>query len=214
MLGWLLRRRLDRCVFLGRANIYLLTILSLDAELKRHQAEFTSVRPIKVLVCTWNVGASKPDSLFEPNNSGIDNSRFLVDLFSSVDLPDILVFGFQEMIDLDSRKMAASEFTSREHIITYKCAFIETVIMGSNNSHKVSRSYQLWTDRLTLSIRLAMPADCPYSIVHTENLVGLYTCIFVKQASRHSLRYAMIGTVKTGMGGHYGNKVVSVSSRT
>ena len=52
-----------------------------------------------------------------------------------------------------------------------------------------------------------MPSDCPYSVIHTENLVGLFTCVFVKNAEKATLRDISITTIKRGMGGRYGNKV-------
>lgn len=84
---------------------------------------------------------------------------------------------------------------------------LETVLLGSGNSNKVSKAYKLWYDRLTLAVRLAMPPSHPYSVIHTENLVGLFTCIFVRNSERDSLKDIAITTVKRGMGGHYGNKV-------
>lgn len=84
---------------------------------------------------------------------------------------------------------------------------IETVLLGSANAHKVSRSYRMWYERLVYAVRVAMPPDSPYSVVHTENLVGLFSCIFIRNSERASLRDMAITTVKRGMGGHYGNKV-------
>lgn len=93
---------------------------------------------------------------------------------------------------------------------------IETVLLGRTKkkagdhvSEKVSRSYKQWYDRLVFAVRLAMPPDDPYSVVHTENLVGLFTCIFVRNSERKggSLTDERITTVKRGMGGRFGNKV-------
>lgn len=65
---------------------------------------------MKVLVCTWNVDAAKPETLNSVDNAGgNDNVGFLDNVLSSVERPDILVFGFQEVIDLESKKMTASE---------------------------------------------------------------------------------------------------------
>jgi len=113
----------------------------------------------------------------------------------SVDSPDIIAFGFQELIDLESRKMAA-----------------KTVLLGSKKksngaiSEKVSRSYKMWYDKLVLAVRLAMPPDCPYTVVHAENLVGLFSCIFMKSSERNGLNDVAITTIKRGIGGMYGNK--------
>lgn len=146
---------------------------------------------------TWNVDAAKPDTLIGP-----ENQSFLDEVLHSVDSPDIIVFGFQELIDLESRKMAA-----------------KTVLLGGKKkapdgsmSEKVSRSYKMWYDRLQLAVRLAMPVDCPYTVVHAENLVGLFTCIFVKSGEVKSLKEPAITTVKRGIAGMYGNKVSCSSS--
>ena len=78
-------------------------------------------------------------------------------------------------------------------------------------SEKVSRSYKMWHDRLGLAVRLAMPPECPYTVVHTESLVGLFSCIFVKTSARPALRDVAIKTVKRGIAGMYGNKVSILS---
>ena len=114
-----------------------------------------------------------------------------------VDSPDIIAFGLQELIDLESRKMAA-----------------KTVLLGGKAkqqdgalSQRVTTSYKKWYDRLVSAVRLAMPPDTPYTVVHTENLVGLFTCIFIKDTQKATLRNPAITTIKRGMGGRYGNKV-------
>lgn len=40
-------------------------------------------------------------------------------------------------------------------------------------SDSVSQTYRLWHDKLVQAIRTFMPPDCPYSVVHAENLVGV-----------------------------------------
>lgn len=157
------------------------------------EKEFSSFRDMKVLIVSYNLDSAKPDAFA----GTAENMNFLEDALHSVDSPDIIVFGFQELIDLESRKMAA-----------------KTVLLGQKTktsdggiSQKVTTSYKKWYDRLILAVRLAMPAHTPYTIVHTENLVGLFSCIFVKSSERASLTNISITTVKRGMGGRYGNKV-------
>jgi hypothetical protein len=41
-----------------------------------------------------------------------------------------------------------------------------------------------------------MPQETPYVKVHSEQLVGLFTCMFVKQCEREALRDVKITTVK------------------
>ena len=53
---------------------------------------------------SWNCDSARPDSL----NSEPQNYNLLNDALHSVDSPpDIIVFGFQEVIDLESRKTVA-----------------------------------------------------------------------------------------------------------
>lgn len=51
-----------------------------------------------------------------------------------------------------------------------------------------------------------MPANVPYSLVHAEVLVGLFTCVFVKDSEKSNLRDLDICQVKTGLSGRFGNK--------
>lgn len=148
---------------------------------------------MKVLIVSWNVDSAKPDAL----TGTPDNLNFLSDVLQSVDSPDIIAFGLQEVIDLESRKIAA-----------------KTVLLGAKNknsdgtlSQRVSTAYKKWFDGLVHAVRLAMPPNVPYSVIHTESLVGLFSCIFIKNTERMTLRQTAITTIKRGMGGRYGNKV-------
>jgi hypothetical protein len=158
------------------------------------ETSFSSFRSLTVLVVSWNCDSARPDSLTgEP-----ENFNFLNDTLHSVDHPpDVIVFGFQEVIDLESRKMAA-----------------KNVLLGGKKkgedgglSEKVTGAYKRWYDRLIIAVKTAMPKDTPYSVVHTESLVGLFSCIFVKSSERATFDDGAITTIKRGMGGRYGNKV-------
>ncbi|KAF9027252.1 DNase I-like protein [Hymenopellis radicata] len=175
----------------------LLSLDWMDQDLMKHEQSFSTFRDLKVLVVSWNCDAAKPDHL----NGDPANINLLHDILTSVDSPDIISFGFQEVIDLESRKMAAKNIvltaaSSKKHE--------EGVLPGL--SEKVTGAYRRWFDRLLLAVRLAMPPDCPYTCIHTESLVGLFTCIFIKNTERVTLRDMAISTIKRGMGGRYGNK--------
>ena len=144
---------------------------------------------------SWNCDSARPDSL----NGEPQNYNFLNEALHSVDSPpDIIVFGFQEVIDLESRKMVA-----------------KNVLLGGKKktddglSEKVTGAYKRWHDRLVLAVRAAMPKDVVYCVAHTESLIGLFSCIFVKNTERPSFDDVSITTIKRGMGGRYGNKVWS-----
>lgn len=165
-----------------------------DKELVKLEPSFSTFRDLSVLVVSWNCDSARPDSL----SSGSDaNFNFLRDALHSVaEPPDVISFGFQEVIDLESRKMAA-----------------KSVILGGGKkksedglSEKVTRAYKRWYDRLVLSVKAALPTET-YCVVHTESLVGLFSCIFVKDSQRKFFDDVAITTVKRGMGGRYGNKV-------
>ncbi|RDB20337.1 putative inositol polyphosphate 5-phosphatase C9G1.10c [Hypsizygus marmoreus] len=163
-----------------------------DEELLKQEQIFSKTRDLTMLLISWNCDAARPDSL----TGDPANVSFLTDALRSVDSPDIVSFGFQEVIDLESRKMAA-----------------KNVLLGSKKkaedgglSEKVTGAYKRWYDRLMLAMRQAMPLDAPYSVIHTESLVGLFSCIFVKNTTRMSLKDVSITTIKRGMGGRYGNK--------
>ncbi|OJA14449.1 hypothetical protein AZE42_07616, partial [Rhizopogon vesiculosus] len=159
-------------------------------ELLKRERAFSSFRTINVLVVSWNVDAAKPESLTDDPA----NLTFLYDALTSVSTtPDIICFGFQEVIDLESRKMAA-----------------KTVLLGGKKkgeegklSEKVSSSYKRWHDRLVREVRALSEG---YTVIHTESLVGLFTCMFVKNSQRTALKDVAITTIKRGMGGRYGNK--------
>ncbi|THH32183.1 hypothetical protein EUX98_g2010 [Antrodiella citrinella] len=170
----------------------LLGIDWIDQTLVKREKEFSTFRDLNVLIISYNLDSAKPDAF----TSGADNISFLEDSLRSVDDPDIIVFGFQELIDLESRKMAA-----------------KTVLLGTKTktadgaiSQKVTTSYKKWYDRLILAVRLAMPSTTPYTVIHTENLVGLFSCVFIKHTERNALKNISITTIKRGMGGRYGNK--------
>jgi hypothetical protein len=73
--------------------------------MRRKQTDYCTYRTIRTLICSWNVDASKPTDL----NADAKNADFLSNTLKSVDSPDIIVFGFQELIDLEDKKLTASE---------------------------------------------------------------------------------------------------------
>ena len=163
-----------------------------DHELMTREVEYSSYRELSTLIVSWNVDANKPDGLTgDPNN--ID---FLNGVLTSANSPDIISIGFQEVVDLENRKVTA-----------------KSVLLGNKTkahdgtmSQKVSTSYKKWYDHLVLSVRLAHPGT-PYHVIHSENLVGLFSCIFVKVSERASIKDTHLNVIKRGMRGNFGNKV-------
>lgn len=74
-----------------------------DQALVTRQEEYCTFRDIKAMVCTWNIDSAKPTELVG------ENAHFLTDCLNSVDSPDIIIFGFQEVIPLTDKKLTASQ---------------------------------------------------------------------------------------------------------
>ena len=71
----------------------------------------------------------------------------------------------------------------------------------------MSRQYRAWRDHLVRCIEDTMPSNETYTLLHTANMVGLFSCIFIKSSLRHRVSRVSSGEVKRGMGGLHGNKV-------
>lgn len=75
-----------------------------ETDMQNHDTDYCSFREIKTVVVTWNAGASTPASLqYDDNDMG--SFREMLHVESP---PEILVFGFQELVDLDDKKLTAS----------------------------------------------------------------------------------------------------------
>lgn len=71
----------------------------------------------------------------------------------------------------------------------------------------MSRQYRVWIDHLNRSLHEIMPLEESYVLLHTSNMVGLFTCVFVKHKERHNISNISASEIKRGMGGLHGNKV-------
>lgn len=165
----------------------------LEAQLQSHDTEFCSFREITATVMTWNAGASKPSHLRHDQQ---DNNFFSDFILSHDHPPDIFVFGFQELVDLEDKRVTAkSFFKSKKKVAEADAAEPE----------HMSRQYRLWRDHLQTEITTQLPGE-DYTLLHTANLVGLFTCIFVRSRERQNIRDVHASQVKLGMGGALGNK--------
>lgn len=82
----------------------------IDKRMLERQPDYCDFREVRVLVVSWNIDSAKPSDLA---SGGVDNVNFLDQVLGSVDSPDIIVFGFQEVIPLTDKKLTASTLTSR-----------------------------------------------------------------------------------------------------
>ena len=70
----------------------------------------------------------------------------------------------------------------------------------------MSRQYRAWRDFLVQLLESNMPTNEPYTLLHTANMVGLFSCIFIKTSQRKNVRSLSVAEVKRGLGGLHGNK--------
>src|SRR5271170_3909530 len=196
---------------IGLVNPILVSgLMGVENEMQKRETEYCSFRDINVVLCTWNVGASRPSDLRRGNSP---EQKFLENVLKSMDNPDIIVFGFQELIDLENKKLTASiDPLSGE-------ANLESILKGKNKSkatpaipEHMSHQYRVWQEKLVSALRLATsPDEEQYVLLHSATLVGLFTCIFVRQREKLNVRKLSATEVKTGLGGLHGNKVLPLS---
>ncbi|KAK2763206.1 hypothetical protein FQN54_009842 [Arachnomyces sp. PD_36] len=158
----------------------------IETRMEERDVDYCDFREIKASIITWNAGAAIPSSLRD--------SSFLSDAIHPESPPDILVFGFQELVDLEDKK------------ITAKSLLKSSKKKDKDEKEHMSRQYRVWKDHLVTSVNDLMPHDQPYTLLHTAHLVGLFTCILVKQKEKDRIRNAHATEVKRGMGGLHGNK--------
>ncbi|KAF5974899.1 inositol polyphosphate 5-phosphatase [Fusarium coicis] len=162
----------------------------LEDSMKSKDTQYCDFDEIRALFFTWNAGASTPSSL---RHSGGD-STFFQDLVQSSGSPDILVFGFQELVDLEDKKLTAKRFLKPKKK------------EAGTDQERMSHQYRDWRDFLMKTLDDYMPADDLYHLLHTAPMVGLFTCVFVKATLRDRIRGLQGAEVKRGMGGLHGNK--------
>ncbi|KAG5660458.1 hypothetical protein KAF25_003064 [Fusarium avenaceum] len=162
----------------------------LEDSMKSKDTQYCDFDEIRALFFTWNAGASTPSSL---RHSGGD-ATFFQDLVQSSGSPDILVFGFQELVDLEDKKLTAKRFLKPKKK------------EAGTDQERMSHQYRDWRDFLMKTLDDYMPADDLYHLLHTAPMVGLFTCVFVKSHLRDRIKGLQGAEVKRGMGGLHGNK--------
>lgn len=187
----------------------LLTHDWFERRLQRAEPELASHRTIRSLQVTYNIDAAEPEDL----QSG-HNANFLRDLLRSAGRapsvttnddsqqsekpigPEIIVFGLQELIDLEDKRLTA------------KNLLLSKKKIGNELGERISTQYSAWRTTLINAVDETFGAGA-YELVESELLVGLMTCLFVasREIQAGNIRETAVGTVKTGFfGGRYGNK--------
>ncbi|KUI71276.1 hypothetical protein VM1G_06934 [Cytospora mali] len=159
----------------------------LEAEMKAKDVEYCEFDTLKAMIMTWNAGASTPNSLRYSESDSV----FIQNLLHSSDSPDILIFGFQELVDLEDKTATAKRFFKSKK--------------KESDQERMSHQYRDWRDFLIRSLDDFMAGDL-YHLLQTAHMVGLFTCVFVKSDVRDRISNLSTAEVKRGMGGLHGNK--------
>lgn len=160
-----------------------------ESRMQGREPEYCTFRELTAAVLTWNAGAVKPNHL----QYSLDDSGFFQDYMRAREPPDIFVFGFQELVDLEDKKVTAR-------------SFFKSKKKDPAEKEHMSHQYRAWRDHLTKCIDEYMPTNQSYVPLHTASMVGLFTCIFVKSTERARIRHVHASEIKRGMGGLHGNK--------
>ncbi|TAQ86758.1 hypothetical protein B7494_g4920 [Chlorociboria aeruginascens] len=161
----------------------------IETRMRSQEEDFCELESITTLVMTWNAGASTPYRLQHSEQ----DSRFFRDLLQNSNSPDILVFSFQELVDLEDKKTTAK-------------SFFKSKKKDHSDQEHMSHQYRDWRDFLTRCLDDYMPNSELYHLLHTASLVGLFTCIFVRAPLRERIHNINGAEIKRGMGGLHGNK--------
>ncbi|MCJ1286071.1 hypothetical protein MMC26_005413 [Xylographa opegraphella] len=162
----------------------------LENDMHEHDTEYCEFGEITTMVATWNAGATTPSSLRQEDK----DNNFFREVIQSNDPPDILVFGFQELVDLEDKRLTAKSF------------FMGNKKRDPSEQDSMSHQYRAWRDFLVRVIQDHMASDQEYHLLHTANMVGLFSCVFIKASLRTHVRNVQVIEVKRGLGGLHGNK--------
>ena len=77
----------------------------IENALHQRADEYCDFKDFSALILSWNAGAAKPNHIEHDRH----DARFFEEFLQLHDPPDIIVFGFQELVDLEGKKTTARE---------------------------------------------------------------------------------------------------------
>lgn len=161
---------------MGQSPVYLYDPINdfVNAELSKRSAEYSSTDVINIWVGTFNLNG---------RTKGIDedlSSWLCPDLEASQKHPEIVVVGFQEIVELSPQQIMNSDPSRKQ---AWEAAVKRTL---NRNARKSGRE--------------------DYVLLRSGQLVGAALCIFVKTSVLHLIKNVEGTVKKTGMSGMAGNK--------
>lgn len=158
-----------------------------EQEMKAKDSQYCQFDSLRAMIMTWNAGASTPNSLRYSESDSV----FIQNLLQNSGSPDILIFGFQELVDLEDKTATAKRFFKSKK--------------KESDQERMSHQYRDWRDFLIRSLDDYMSGTL-YHLLQTVHMVGLFTCVFVKADIHNRISKLSTAEVKRGMGGLHGNK--------
>ncbi|KAM0751115.1 DNase I-like protein [Meredithblackwellia eburnea MCA 4105] len=156
----------------------------ISSTLRTREPDFSTYRNLNISIFSWNVDGQCPKKLQDGNPS---NENLLAHFLQSLDEPDVIHFGFQELIDLSNKTLAAR------------------TILFASDVHDVTGRYREWRRLLKAEVLKHLGPD--YVIVAHKHLVGIASDLFMRRSIAARARDVDIATVKTGFfDQRYGNK--------
>ncbi len=144
----------------------------LRRQLEFHSDKYIRKRRLQVHVCSWNINAQTADE--------IELDDWLRPDHFSDSAPDIVVVGFQEMVELNMT-----------HVIV--------------DNKEADERGRYWTRRITNDLQRLYPT-CPYKRVKSKVMVGCFVVVFVAKKHASAVHCVSASSDSTGYGGILGNK--------
>jgi hypothetical protein len=174
--------------------------------MNKRMTEYCDYRDAKILISSWNIDANKPEK-FDPRDE-----QKIREWLTSMRDPDIIAVGIQEIVDLESKKQTASKYmftTSTLQLPNVQGKLTHVRLLESFFSSKKKSSvaeeeellthrYRLWHNYLVQVLAAEYGTDV-YTVVKTEQLVGLFSCIFVRTSEADRIFHKDSTVVKTGL---------------
>lgn len=86
-----------------------------EDHLNQRAQEYCTYDEARVMICSWNIDASKPEKIVG------DDDKAVREWLGTMEDPDIIVVGIQEIIDLESKKQTARKYM---YIYIYKYSYL------------------------------------------------------------------------------------------
>ncbi|KAI9290246.1 Endonuclease/exonuclease/phosphatase [Umbelopsis sp. AD052] len=153
-----------------------------DQAMNKRMKEYCDYRDAKILISSWNIDANKPEKFDAQDELKIR------EWLTSLRDPDIIVVGIQEIVDLESKKQTAKSFFSTK----------KKSSVPMEEEEMLTHRYRLWHNYLVHILATEYGQDC-YTVVKTEQLVGLFSCIFVRTSEAGRVFDKHSTVVKTGI---------------